>query len=53
MGERYRATVSGPGVLPDVAWEGAAPKTYDRSYDFAEDARQLALLGADPRCKPR
>jgi len=53
MGERYRATVSGPGVLPDVAWEGAAPKTYDRSYDVAEDARQLALLGADPRCKPR
>ena len=24
-GERYRATVVGPGVLPDVTWEGAAP----------------------------
>jgi hypothetical protein len=53
MGERYRATVSGPGVLPDVTWEGAAPKTYDRAYDLAADERQRALLGADPLCKPR
>ena len=28
-GERYRATVVGPGVLPDVTWEGAAPIAYD------------------------
>jgi hypothetical protein len=53
MGERYRATVSGPGVLPDVSWEGAAPRTYDQSYDRAADERQLALLGADPLCQPR
>ena len=24
-GERYRATAIGPGVMPDVTWEGAAP----------------------------
>jgi hypothetical protein len=53
MGQRYRATVSGPGVLPDVTWEGSAPTTYDRAYDHAADARQLSLLGEDPRCRPR
>jgi len=53
MGTRYRATVSGPGVLPDVSWEGAPPTVYDRSYDAAADAKQLALLGGDPLCKPR
>jgi hypothetical protein len=53
MGQRYRATVSGPGVLPDVSWEGSPPATYDRSYDRAADARQLALLGNDPLCRPR
>jgi len=53
MGTRYRATVSGPGVLPDVSWEGAPPTVYDSSYDTAADAKQLALLGGDPLCKPR
>ena len=53
MGTRYRATVSGPGVLPDVMWEGAAPASYDPIYDRSEDELQLALLGSDPRCRPR
>lgn len=53
MGERYRATVSGPGVLPDVSWEGASPGTYDRTFDLAADARERALLGSDPLCRPR
>jgi hypothetical protein len=53
MGTRYRATVSGPGVLPDVSWEGIAPGPYDRSYDRVADERQLALLGTDPLCSPR
>jgi hypothetical protein len=53
MGTRYRATVSGPGVLPDVSWEGTPPAVYDRSYDVDADTRQLALLGGDPLCKPR
>jgi hypothetical protein len=53
MGTRYRATVSGPGVLPDVMWEGDAPKAYDPTYDRSEDALQLSLLGSDPRCQPR
>jgi hypothetical protein len=53
MGTRYRATVSGPGVLPDVMWEGAAPETYDPEYDSAQDALQFSLLGSDPHCRPR
>jgi hypothetical protein len=53
MGTRYRATVSGPGVLPDAMWEGAAPGSYDAQYDRAEDALQLMLLGPDSRCRPR
>jgi hypothetical protein len=53
MGRRYRATVSGPGVLPDVSWEGLAPATYDRVYDAAADEKQLSLLSSDPRCQPR
>ena len=47
-GERYRATIIGPGVTPDVYWEGAAPGAYDRSADLlANDA--IAQLG-DKQC---
>ena len=49
-GARYRATVEGPGVTPDVMWEGASPGTYDRAVDLtANDA--ISQLG-DPTCKP-
>jgi hypothetical protein len=33
-GTRYRATVIGPGVTPDVFWEGASPGAYDRNADL-------------------
>jgi hypothetical protein len=32
-GTRYRATVIGPGVTPDVFWQGSSPGRYDRSED--------------------
>ncbi len=51
-GERYRATVVGPGVLPDVTWEGAAPIAYDEAVDRQLVETQRALYGADARCKP-
>ena len=51
-GTRYRATVIGPGVTPDVTWEGAAPGPYDRAADLQLADAQRALLGADPLCKP-
>jgi hypothetical protein len=48
-GTRYRATIIGPGVTPDVYWEGASPGTYDRSADLlANDA--ITQLG-DKLCR--
>ncbi len=49
-GMQYRATVEGPGVTPDVMWQGDAPGDYDKTLDLqANDA--LRALG-DPQCKP-
>jgi hypothetical protein len=39
MGARYRFTVQGPGVMPDMYWEGVPPALYDRSYDSAQKQR--------------
>ena len=48
-GDKYRATVIGPGVTPDVMWEGPAPGPYDKELDAqANDA--IRALG-DPLCK--
>jgi hypothetical protein len=51
-GERYRATAIGPGVTPDVTWEGAAPTAYDEAIDRQLYDAQRALFGADQLCKP-
>jgi len=53
MGERYRISVSGPGVLPDVFWTGTPPQTYERAFDLAADQQQAKLLANDPLCRPR
>jgi hypothetical protein len=50
MGDRYRITISGPGVTPDVMWESGAPGQYAREADVAANKRLSAL--ADPVCKP-
>ena len=49
-GVRYRATAEGPGVAPDVTWNGDAPRAYDPTVDAAANA-QIAELG-DPHCRP-
>jgi hypothetical protein len=49
-GSRYRATVEGPGVTPDVMWEGLAPGVYDPQQDAAANAAERAL--ADAHCRP-
>jgi len=47
-GTQYRATVEGPGVTPDVMWQGAAPGAYDKAADvLAND--EIAQLG-DGQC---
>ena len=48
-GARYRATVIGPGVTPDVSWVGAAPGAYDKSMDAVANAA-IAQLG-DKLCR--
>jgi len=48
-GTKYRATVEGPGVTPDVMWQGSAPGAYDKALDAqANDA--ITALG-DKQCR--
>jgi hypothetical protein len=51
-GERYRATIIGPGVTPDVMWQDTSLGAYDESLDrqLADVAREL--FAADSLCKP-
>jgi hypothetical protein len=51
-GTRYRATAIGPGVLPDVTWEGGAPGAYDAAADRNLAGLQREVYGADALCKP-
>ena len=47
-GAKYRATVEGPGVTPDVMWQGDSPGVYDKALDLqANDA--ITRLG-DKQC---
>jgi hypothetical protein len=52
-GQFYRATASGPGVTPDVFWQGPSPGPYNPS--LADQAHQLEanLFGTDTICKPK
>jgi hypothetical protein len=49
-GQRYRATVSGPGVTPDVGWEAPAPGPFVRALDVVANDR-IESLG-DALCRP-
>ena len=49
-GRRYRATVIGPGVTPDVMWQGTAPGIYDAARDEQANTVQKSLLAGDRRC---
>jgi hypothetical protein len=51
-GGSYRATAIGPGVTPDVTWEGAAPGPYDAVADRQLADVLRATMGADPLCRP-
>ena len=51
-GERYRATIIGPGVTPDVMWQGTAPGAYDASIDRQLAEVQRELYASDGLCKP-
>lgn len=49
-GRRYRATVIGPGVTPDVMWQGTPPGAYDAAAENEANAHQRSVLGGDARC---
>jgi len=49
-GTHYRATIIGPGVTPDVTWEGAAPGRYVGRLDRI--ANRIIRALRDPLCKP-
>lgn len=51
-GKRYRMTVIGPGVTPDVSWDGPSPGAYDASRADQSVALQRSLMGNDPSCVP-
>jgi hypothetical protein len=48
-GTKYRATIEGPGVTPDIMWQGAAPGTYDPAADAEANTAEFAFN--DPKCK--
>jgi hypothetical protein len=49
-GQRYRATIIGPGVTPDIFWESAAPGPYNRDLDLVAND-EIRNLGSS-LCKP-
>jgi hypothetical protein len=49
-GVKYRASAEGPGVTPDVMWQGTSPGSYDRNLDLQANDEIRAL--GDPQCKP-
>ena len=51
QGERHRVTVMGPGVTPDVEWEGAALGSYDPEADRAFNSLFDSILGNDAACR--
>ncbi len=57
-GKRYRVAVSGPGVTPDVVWEGAALSDFDSNNpdDVALETRmnelQRTLMARSSPCHP-
>jgi len=48
-GTKYRATILGPGVTPDITWYGYPPGPYDPAVQAAADRAILAL--DDPLCR--
>ena len=48
-GEKYRATIVGPGLTPDLMWQGLEPGIYNQ---VAQDAANVQILALnDPICR--
>ncbi len=51
MGTRYRATIIGPGVTPDIYWESDALGAYDKAFDLQMHATQKQFYAGMAGCK--
>jgi hypothetical protein len=51
-GTQYRATIVGPGVTPDVMWQGAPAGTYSATAEDAANLDQRTNF-ADAACTPQ
>jgi hypothetical protein len=56
LGSRYRITAQGPGVTPDVEWEGAGFHPNSRNPNDTAYQQQIAgvyhsVIGSDPACQ--
>ena len=53
-GTQYRATVIGPGVTPDVMWQGDPPGPFDRARELQANAHQRQIFAgrSGNGCKP-
>jgi hypothetical protein len=45
-GERYRATIIGPGVTPDIFWEASPLGAYDQTLDLELHSEQKSFFGS-------
>ena len=50
-GTKYRATIIGPGVLPDIYWVADALGAYDRDFDLQMHETQKQFLAGDRLCR--
>ncbi|HXH88503.1 MAG TPA: hypothetical protein VNI55_07860 [Gaiellaceae bacterium] len=50
-GTRYRATIIGPGVTPDIYWESDALGEYDKEFDLQMHEEQKTFYVGDGLCK--
>jgi hypothetical protein len=50
-GERYRATIIGPGVTPDIYWESDGLGAYDKDFDLQMHEEQKSFYAGDSLCK--
>lgn len=50
-GTRYRATIIGPGVAPDIYWEAKALEAYDKDFDLQMHETQKEFFARDGLCK--
>ena len=53
-GTQYRATVIGPGVAPDVMWQGDPPGPFNRARELQANAHQRQVFAGriGNGCKP-